>query len=86
MVEHKEMKVLDTLSGLSIYPKNKMLEYWVTTRTTVTCKMNFALYPFDVQTCPFFVQSSNFVKEEMMYSSYFTYDEKSNRLQVTFSF
>ena len=74
------MQVIDPLSGLTIYP-NRMIDYYVTATVTVSCEMNFEMFPMDKQTCYLYVQSSNYDIDKMKFSSSFTYDRTSNRLQ-----
>jgi hypothetical protein len=50
LVKNKESKLLDPLSGLSIY-KNKVLYYFTTITTTISCPMNFEEFPIDTQEC-----------------------------------
>lgn len=80
LVEYKEHAVLDPMSGLAVFPGN-LLEYWVTASVTVSCTMGFHIYPMDSQECPFYVQSSNYDNTRVFFTSYYTYDPASNRLQ-----
>lgn len=73
---------MERLSGLKIHAYYTV-EYWVTARITVACKMDFSTFPLDTQRCPFFVQSSNFNSDQMHFTSYFTHDPETNRLQVS---
>ena len=74
------LQVLNPLSGLYI-DQNKTIQYYTTAFITVSCKMQFKMYPMDEQICNFHISSSKYTKDYITFNSSFEFDPESSQSQ-----
>ena len=84
LVNFKKHVVIEDLAGL-IINKNKTVKHSIQALITLSCPMNFKMFPFDSHSFNFMIRSYNHHLDKMTCNSIKHYDEKAEKIILQFN-